>query len=134
MSGRIRFAVAVLLLLAASCGPPINVRRVPPRTVTADLARSALNSDKESLSSENVLYRWNLTQQYKKDPEGALRVLHDKVVGGAGGSRATLFALAELSFEQGDRTRQARLVSRLGPLRVRVPLPRRRRASGRASR
>jgi len=104
--GRIRCAVAVLLLVAASCGPPINVRRVPPRTVTADLARSALNSNKESLFSENVLYRWNLTQQYKKDPEGALRVLHDKVVGGAGGSRALLFALAELSFEQGDRTRQ----------------------------
>jgi pimeloyl-ACP methyl ester carboxylesterase len=106
VNGRIRFAVAVLLLLAASCGPPINVRRVPPRTVSADLARSALNSNKESLFSENVLYRWNLTEQYKKDPEAALRTIHDKAVAGTAGGRAPLFALAELSFEQGDRTQQ----------------------------
>jgi pimeloyl-ACP methyl ester carboxylesterase len=105
VTSRIGFAVSLLALSAVACGPPITVRRVPPRTVTADLARSALNSNKESLASENVLYRWNLTQQYKKDPEGALRNLHDKVVSGEGG-RAALFALAELSFEQGDRTRR----------------------------
>ena len=94
MSRWIRFAVASLLLLAAACGPPINVRRVPPRTVSAELARSALNSNKESLFSENVLYRWNLTEQYKKDPEGALRTIHDKVLAGTAGGRAPLFALA----------------------------------------
>src|SRR5262249_23834668 len=105
VSSRIRLAIGVLALVAVACGPPINVKRVPPRTVTAELARSALNSKKESLFSENVLYRWNLTQQYEDDPEGALRVLHDKVVSGEGG-RAALFALAELSFEQGDRTRR----------------------------
>jgi pimeloyl-ACP methyl ester carboxylesterase len=105
VTSRIRLAVGVLALVVVACGPPITVKRAPPRTVTAELARSALNSNKESLFSENVLYRWNLTQQYKDDPEGALRVLHDKVVRGEGG-RAGLFALAELSFEQGDGTRQ----------------------------
>jgi pimeloyl-ACP methyl ester carboxylesterase len=106
VSLRVRFAVAVLALLVVACGPPITVRRVPPRTVTTELGRSALNSNKESLFSENVLYRWNLTEQFKKDPEGALRVLHGKVVDGTATGRAPLFALAELSFGQGDRTRR----------------------------
>jgi pimeloyl-ACP methyl ester carboxylesterase len=106
VSLRDRLAAAVLALLAVACGPPINVRRVPPRTVTAELARSALNSNQESLFSENVLYRWNLTEQFEKDPEGALRVLHGKVVDGSATGRAPLYALAELSFEQGDRTGQ----------------------------
>jgi pimeloyl-ACP methyl ester carboxylesterase len=105
VSARIRLAVGVLVLVAVACGPPITVKRAPPRTVTAELARSALNSNKESLFSENVLYRWNLTQQYEEDPEGALGFLHGKVARGEGG-RAALFALAELSFERGDRTRQ----------------------------
>src|SRR5262245_66515063 len=57
--GRRLAGVAMAILLVA-CGPPINVRRVPPRTVTAELSRSALNSNKESLFTDNVLYRWNL--------------------------------------------------------------------------
>src|SRR5262249_55627611 len=44
-------------------------------------------------------------ERWKKDPAGTLHVLRDKVVDGTGG-RAALFALSELSFEQGDRTHQ----------------------------
>src|SRR5262245_5882105 len=102
-SGR-RLAGAAMALVVVACGPPINVRRVPPRTVTAELSRSALNSNKESLFTDNVLYRWNLREQFKKDPDGALRVLHDKVVDGTAEGRAPLFALAELSFKRGDDT------------------------------
>src|SRR5262249_18023237 len=70
---------------AGAGGPPVNVRRVSPRTVTAELARSALNSNEPSLFSENVLYRFDLTQRFEKDPEGALAELHQKVLSGEGG-------------------------------------------------
>ncbi len=94
-------AVAALLLVAAACGPPVNVRRVDPRTVTRDLARSALNSDEPSLFSENVLYRWNLTRRFDKDPEGALAELRERFLAERTG-RSALFALSELSFKHAD--------------------------------
>lgn len=71
-----------MALLGIACGPPVNVRRVPPRTVTADLARSALNSTRPSLFSENVLYRWSLTDRFKKDPDVALAELRNHVIAG----------------------------------------------------
>jgi pimeloyl-ACP methyl ester carboxylesterase len=100
---RIRI-VAVVALVAVACAPPVNVRRAPPRTVTAELARSALNSNRPSLFSENVLYRFDLTERFEKDPEGALADLHQKVLSGEVASN-TLFALAELSFKHADDVR-----------------------------
>ncbi len=96
-------ALAALALGVAACGPPINVRRVNPRTVTADLARSALNSNRPSLFSENVLYRWNLTREYRKNPEVALAALRDRARDEQAG-RTVVFALAELSFLYADRS------------------------------
>jgi len=95
----------LLALLAMGCGPPISVRRVPARQVSAELARSALNSNRPSLFSENVLYRWGLTALYRRDPEAALVVLHERLRGGHAGGR-TLFALAELCFQHAERSRQ----------------------------
>jgi hypothetical protein len=93
-----------ILLLAAvtvACGPPVDVRRVDPRTVTRDLERSALNSDQPSLFSDNVLYRWGLTERFEKDPEGALATLRERFLADPQ-SRSALFALAELSFEHAE--------------------------------
>ena len=105
---RIRVGVAVAVLagaLVTGCGPPISVRRVPAQQVSAELARSALNSNRPSLFSENVLYRWGLTDLYRRDPAAALAALHDRVQRGRAGSR-TLFALAELCFLEGGRERR----------------------------
>jgi pimeloyl-ACP methyl ester carboxylesterase len=98
-------AVLLLALLVVGCGPPISVRRVPARQVSAELARSALNSDRPSLFSENVLYRWDLTRLYRRDPAAALAALHARLERGQGGSR-TLFALAELCFQNAERARR----------------------------
>ncbi|MFN8640350.1 MAG: hypothetical protein U0802_01295 [Candidatus Binatia bacterium] len=76
--GGIVIAIAAVLLLSA-CGPPITVRRVPAREVTADLARSALNSNRPSLFSENALYRWGLTALYRSHPEAALAALRERL-------------------------------------------------------
>ena len=61
--------LAALAIAAVACGPPIHVRRVAPERVTAELARSVLNSRRPSLFTENVLYRWNLEREWKKHPE-----------------------------------------------------------------
>lgn len=87
----------------AACGPPITVRRVPARQVSAELARSALNSDRPSLFSENVLYRWGLSDLFRQNPEAALEVLHERLERERGAS-ATLFAIAELSFKHAEDT------------------------------
>ena len=96
-----RLVVVGLVVLAVACGPPISVRRVPPRTVTADLTRSALNGSVPSVPTQNALYRWNLTDRFKHDPEGAIAALHDLVVSGKA-AEGSVFALAELSFEYAD--------------------------------
>ena len=98
-------AVAFLALLVVACGPPVTVRRVPARQVTAELGRSALNSDRPSLFSENVLYRWSLTALFARNPEAALDALHARISGGQGGTN-TLFALAELCFKHAEDSRQ----------------------------
>ena len=103
--GRRAGAGLLLALLALGCGPPISVRHVPPRRVSAELGRSALNSNRPSLFSTNVLYRWGLTAEFRRDPEAALATLHERVRGGRGGSR-TLFALAELCFQHAEVSRQ----------------------------
>ena len=95
--------LGALVLVAVACGPPIQVRRVDPQRVTADLTRSALNSNRPSHFTENVLYRWDLARQYEKDPEAALVTLREKALANPAG-RSAVFALAELCFQQANRT------------------------------
>src|SRR5262249_38973097 len=98
-----RLVAGLVLLAVAACGPPITVSRVSPRTVTADLTRSALNSSVLSVPTQNTLYRWNLTDRFEQDPQGALAALHDIVLSGKAGP-GTTFSLAELCFEYAERS------------------------------
>jgi hypothetical protein len=86
--------VAGAAFLLVACGPPVGVSRVSPRTVTNELTHSALNSSTSSLFSQNVLHRWNLSEHFRRDPEGALRRLHQLVTEEVEGREQTLFALA----------------------------------------
>lgn len=106
-AGRAKWCIALTLLslLVAACGPPITVRRVAAHQVTAELARSALNSNRPSLFSENTLNRWGLSETFARDRELALAALHQRLpVSRNVGS--TLFALAELSFLHADASRR----------------------------
>ena len=96
------FAVAVGVLLVA-CRPPVGVTRVSPSIVTQELTQSALNSSSPNTFSQNVLHRRNLTERFRRDPEGALEALHQLTVQGRGREN-TPFALAELSFRYADST------------------------------
>jgi hypothetical protein len=106
---RTMLATAAELLLFA-CGPPVGVSRVSPRVVSSELMQSALNSRTPTLFSQNVLHRRNLTERFRRDPEGALEELHRRVHQGEGRD-ADLFALAELSFKHGDDTRKRDFIS-----------------------
>ena len=97
--------VFFLSLLLAACGAPVTVERVDPRVVHRELTANVLTVGAESDASRIVLDRWNLTERFESDPEGALAQLHTAVVAGGAG-RDELFALAELSFlyaEQADK-------------------------------
>ena len=100
-AGRAWCCILLLTLGVTACGPPITVRRVPARQVSAELARSALNSDSPSLFSENVLYRWGLTELFRRNQEAALDALHERLRGDRRATN-TLFALAELCFKHAE--------------------------------
>src|SRR5262245_738724 len=93
-----------MALGALACGPPVGVTRVSPIAVTTELTRSALNSDRPSVFSENVLHRGNLAELFRRDQAAALERLHDLVVRQRGREH-TVFALAELSFLHAEHTR-----------------------------
>src|SRR4029077_5123837 len=105
MTERRLFLALVFFLpfFLVTCAVPVSVERVDPRTVHAGLTPTLLTVDEKSSASRNVLYRWDLTERFESDPEGALGQLHAAVVDGRAG-RDELFALAELCFLHAERT------------------------------
>ena len=95
--------IFLLPLLLAACAAPVTVERVDPRSVHRELTANVLTVGEESGASRNVLYRWDLTERFESDPEGALAQLHAAVAGGRAG-RDELFTLAELSFLHAEQT------------------------------
>ena len=95
--------VFFLPLLLATCAVPVTVERVDPRSVHRELTANVLTVGEESGASRIVLDRWDLTERFESDPEGALAQLHAAVTGGRAG-RDELFALAELSFLHAEQT------------------------------
>lgn len=107
MRVRAAAALAGIATLAAACGPPVDVKRVSARRAAEELTRSALDSDRPSLFSENLLYRWNLARRFDDDPEGALAALRSRTLAAPDRRRNGAFALAELCFLHAQRLRTA---------------------------
>src|SRR5215472_771890 len=95
--------VFFLPLFLATCSTPVTVERVDPRTVHRELTANVLTVEEESGASRIVLDRWDLTERFESDPEGALKQLHAALIAGNAG-RDELFALAELSFLHAEQT------------------------------
>src|SRR5262245_43018438 len=98
-------ALALVLGCLAACGTPVGVTRVSPRAAYEDIAGDVLTRGAPSDLTRNVLRRRSLLETYERDPDQALAELHAVAVGETGGRRE-LFALAELSFQRGEQTRQ----------------------------
>jgi pimeloyl-ACP methyl ester carboxylesterase len=104
-AGQLNLALALLAaplaLVLCSCTAPIGADRVSPRQAYAQVNGNALRTGGPSPSTVSLLHRYDLDLLAARQPEEAVRRLHQKAL--ATGERDLLFALAELSYVAGER-------------------------------
>ncbi len=98
-------ALSLLTVLLAGCVAPIGADRVTTRNAYAQVEAGALRTGKPSAETDSILHRYNLDGLGARQPDEAVRRLHEKAL--ATGERDLLFALAELSYAAGDRIRRS---------------------------
>jgi pimeloyl-ACP methyl ester carboxylesterase len=91
-----RGLILLLVLAIAGCATPVGVTRVTPEQATRARTQNVLTNGKPSPASAQFLYRLDLVERAKTDPEGTLKVLHAGL--GHADESARLMALAELSY------------------------------------
>ena len=96
---------AALALGLCSCTAPIGADRVTTREAYAQVDANALRTGKPGADTVEILHRFDLDQLAAKQPDEAVRKLHEKAV--ATGERDLLFALAEMSYVAGDHIRRS---------------------------
>jgi pimeloyl-ACP methyl ester carboxylesterase len=92
-------------LLTAGCVAPIGADRVTTRDAYAQVEANALRTGKPSADTDSILHRYNLDEVAARQPDEAVRRLHEKAL--ATGERDLLFALAELSYTAGEHIRRS---------------------------
>ena len=95
----------LLILVLSGCAGPIGVSRVSPQNSYTLSTDNALGAEKISDNTKAVLQRYNLLKELTKDPLNALEILND--ISKTDDRRDVLFALAELSYLQGEKLRAA---------------------------
>jgi triacylglycerol esterase/lipase EstA (alpha/beta hydrolase family) len=99
-------AIFLLTALASGCATPIGVRRASPDEVYRGLTANILSSRTLSPPTQQFLYRLNLVDSFKREPEATLTALHQGL--GQVDRPLRLFALAELCFAHGEATKDRR--------------------------
>jgi pimeloyl-ACP methyl ester carboxylesterase len=97
-------ALACFLLGLAACSAPVTVDRIDLRTAYDDLNRTALSSDQLSEATRIVLRRAALLDVFDDRPNAAIAALRDQAID-TGMHWPDLYALAELNYYEGRRTR-----------------------------
>ena len=98
--------LALLTLMAiGGCTTPIGADRVSPRQTYKQLNQSALTGSKASSYTELVVHRYDLDKGFAKNPDAALRTMHDQAV--RDDRRDVLFALAELNYLRAEQLRHS---------------------------
>jgi pimeloyl-ACP methyl ester carboxylesterase len=87
--------------LLAGCTSPMGADKVKMQQAYAQVDANALRTGKPSAGTVSALHRFDLARLAVRQPEEAVRQLHDKAV--ATGDRDLLFALAEVSYVAGCR-------------------------------
>jgi pimeloyl-ACP methyl ester carboxylesterase len=95
-------ALMLVILFTTACATPVGVSRIDPEAAYRLHTVSALSEGEPSEASKMVLRRLGLMDRFEKEPAAVLAELH-KGLGGAD-EDYRLFALADLSFLQGERT------------------------------
>ena len=125
--------LALAALLLAGCAAPIGADRVTTRQAYAQVDANALRTGKPSANTVSILHRYDLDRLAARQPDEAVRQLHQKA---AGHRRARPAVRAGGTELRGGRphspqrqavgsARRARLLSRLGGLCLAVPVRRR---------
>jgi pimeloyl-ACP methyl ester carboxylesterase len=96
-------ALLALCLTLAACGTPVSVERVDPRTVQTELTSNAVTTGRLSEPTQIALRRLDLLGVYTEDPPAGIRALN-QIVAADASDRNLLFALAEMSFLEAERT------------------------------
>jgi hypothetical protein len=95
--------VAFVSMLAA-CASPVGVRRIDAKAVHRELTENAISAEVPSSYSRQLLNRLGLAAAFDENPEATLAALHEGL--GAQGDEDRVFALAELSFLYGEKSKR----------------------------
>ena len=93
---------AIVAVLLVACASPVGVKRIDAKRVHRELTASALSTSSPSSYSMQLLNRLGLAERFEKDPDAALATLHEGLA--PRGDEDRVFALAELSFLNGEKT------------------------------
>jgi len=94
-----------LALPALGCSTPVGVRRVSPQQVHRSLTANVLSTNRPSADSVRFLHELHLFDLYNDDPDVALQSMRTAMLAEVDRT-PLLFALAELEFHRGLRTRR----------------------------
>ena len=97
--------LAGLLLLTSGCQAPVGAQKTSPALVYRQNHENALSGSGLSRETQSVLRRFDQEQPFAKDPDAAIRFIHQKAV--ESGEHHLLFALSELNYRAGERIRRS---------------------------
>ena len=89
------------------CAATMGVQKADLRQIYEQITVSAINADTYSKFSHDILIRHNLIKAFDEDPKQVITLLHREVE--EGGRRDILFALAELNYLTGMRSRKSQI-------------------------
>jgi hypothetical protein len=92
--------------LASGCVTPVGVRRASHDEIYRSLTANILSSRTLSPPTQQFLYRLDLVDNFKREPEATLTALHQGLR--QADQQLRLFALAELCFAHGEATKDRR--------------------------
>ena len=97
-----KMLLAILLLALVGCTTPVEVRKVSHEKACQTLTASVLSGGGLSEPTVQVLNRAGLDEVYSDSPADVITELHQTI--STKRDSDLLFALAELSFRQGERS------------------------------
>ena len=103
-------ACCLMAVVLAACSAPVKVERVDLRTAYEDVNRTALSSDQLSENTRAVLRSAALLDTFDSNPDAAIAALRAQATA-TGMQWPDLYALAEMSYLQGDRTKSTPMLS-----------------------
>ncbi|MGB3224123.1 MAG: hypothetical protein WBB23_15090 [Desulforhopalus sp.] len=103
--GGVFFLLVIISLGINGCATTMGVQKTDPRQVYEEITASAISKDNFSKFSRDILIRYDLVEAFKDDPKDVFLFLHRKAE--QSGRRDILFALAELNYLSGMRSRES---------------------------